>query len=120
MPNSDAGAQPRPLSAQALQRLLENENPPLVVDVREQQELSLAPFPGNVLHLPLSGAEQWMNTLEGTFQVERDVVVRCHAGVRSWQFGCWLLAQQPALTVWNLEGGIDAWSVQVDPTVPRY
>ena len=61
-----------------------------------------------------------MNTLEGCFQVERDVVVLCHAGVRSWQFGCWLLAQQPALTVWNLEGGIDAWSVQVDPGVPRY
>ena len=48
------------------------------------------------------------------------VVVICHAGVRSWQFGCWLLQQRPDLTVWNLEGGIDAWSVQVDPSVPRY
>ena len=120
MPNSDAGAQPRPLSAKDLQHLLETDNPPLLVDVREQQELTLAPFPNDVLHLPLSGAEQWMNTLEGCFQVERDVVVLCHAGVRSWQFGCWLLAQMPELKVWNLEGGIDAWSTQVDSSVPRY
>ena len=35
-------------------------------------------------------------------------------------FGLWLLEQRQTLEVWNLEGGIDAWSVQVDPKVPRY
>ena len=44
----------------------------------------------------------------------------CHAGVRSLHFGLWLLEQRQTLEVWNLEGGIDAWSVQVDPKVPRY
>ncbi|MGB0825742.1 MAG: sulfurtransferase, partial [Synechococcus sp.] len=32
----------------------------------------------------------------------------------------WLLDQPWGLEVWNLEGGIDAWSLQVDPSVPRY
>jgi rhodanese-related sulfurtransferase len=47
-------------------------------------------------------------------------VVLCHAGVRSWQFGCWLMEAQGYGEVWNLQGGIDAWSVNVDPSVPRY
>jgi rhodanese-related sulfurtransferase len=47
-------------------------------------------------------------------------VVLCHAGVRSHHFGLWLLDQGWGLEVWNLEGGIDAWSTQVDDTVPRY
>jgi rhodanese-related sulfurtransferase len=46
--------------------------------------------------------------------------VLCHAGIRSWQFGCWLMEAQGFPRVWNLHGGIDAWSVEVDPTVPRY
>ena len=48
------------------------------------------------------------------------MVVVCHAGVRSHHFGLWLLEQPWNLEVWNLDGGIDAWSVQVDPSVPRY
>ena len=48
------------------------------------------------------------------------MVVICHAGVRSLHLGLWLLQQMPELEVWNLEGGIDAWSLQVDPSVPRY
>ena len=47
-------------------------------------------------------------------------MVLCHAGIRSWQFASWLLETQGLERVWNLEGGIDAWSVAVDPSVPRY
>jgi len=38
----------------------------------------------------------------------------------SWHFGCWLMQQQGYPQVWNLQGGIDAWSVEVDRSVPRY
>lgn len=120
MPDTSPAGLPRPLSALELQRLLNDTPRPKVVDVREQQELAIAPFPGPVEHLPLSAAEQWMEGLPKQFDVDQPVVVLCHAGVRSWQFGCWLLAQRPELSVWNLEGGIDAWSVQVDSSVPRY
>ncbi|WP_115121224.1 rhodanese-like domain-containing protein [Synechococcus sp. UW105] len=120
MINPDAAGRPKPLSAVNLQHLLEDANPPRIVDVREDQELAVAAFPGDVLHLPLSAADRWMDDLLDQFNGDQDVVVVCHAGVRSWQFGCWLLAQRPELTVWNLDGGIDAWSQQVDPGVPRY
>jgi rhodanese-related sulfurtransferase len=40
--------------------------------------------------------------------------------VRSWQFGCWLAQDQGYPEVWNVEGGIEAWSREVDATVPRY
>ena len=52
--------------------------------------------------------------------VEQPIVVICHSGVRSWHFAMWLISQNSNYKVWNLDGGIDAWSVEVDPTVPRY
>ena len=112
---------PRPIQAQDLQIWLQEDRAnPLLVDVREDGELELARFPAAVLPLPLSQSEAWLSTLPQQFTPERPVVVLCHAGVRSLHFGLWLLQQMPALEVWNLEGGIDAWSVHVDSTVPRY
>ena len=73
-----------------------------------------------VVHLPLSGSQQWLPQLWQHLDRDRDLVVLCHAGIRSWQFASWLLETQELPQVWNLEGGIDAWSVLVDPEVPRY
>jgi rhodanese-related sulfurtransferase len=91
-----------------------------LVDVREAQELALAQLPYPVEHLPLSRSADWMEEVEGLLTRDRPVVVLCHAGVRSWQFACWLMEAQGYSDVWNLQGGIDAWSVRVDPSMPRY
>jgi rhodanese-related sulfurtransferase len=40
--------------------------------------------------------------------------------VRSWHFACWLIEEHSFGSVWNVQGGIDAWSVDVDRSVPRY
>ena len=72
------------------------------------------------MHLPLSESSRWIPSLDQQLDRQRDVVVLCHAGIRSWQFACWLIEAQGFTQVWNLNGGIDAWSVEVDPTVPRY
>jgi rhodanese-related sulfurtransferase len=40
--------------------------------------------------------------------------------MRSWHFGCWLIEQHGYGQVWNIQGGIDAWSVELDDQVPRY
>jgi rhodanese-related sulfurtransferase len=61
-----------------------------------------------------------MASLAERLDPQRPVAVLCHAGVRSWQFGCWLIEQHGYPEVWNIQGGIDAWSRQVDPEVPRY
>jgi rhodanese-related sulfurtransferase len=91
-----------------------------LVDVREEGELELARLPHAVLHLPLSRSADWMESLAELLDRERPVAVLCHAGVRSWHFSCWLVEQHGYPEVWNIQGGIDGWSREVDATVPRY
>ena len=93
---------------------------PFIVDVREDDEIAMASFSFSVLHLPLSKAANWSGEVEELLPKDVPIVVVCHAGVRSLNFGIWLLEQGISKTVWNLVGGIDAWSTDVDKSVPRY
>jgi len=112
---------PTSISAKELHSWLNNQSKqPICVDVREEQELALAALPWKVLHLPLSQSSSWMGTLSQSLPINQPIVVICHAGIRSFNFGTWLLEQNMGYQVWNLEGGIDAWSVEVDPSIPRY
>ncbi|MEB3168854.1 MAG: rhodanese-like domain-containing protein [Cyanobium sp.] len=111
---------PQSLSVQELQERLVRGDDLLVIDVREDSELALARLPHPVLHLPLSRATDWIDSLANQAPPQQPLAVLCHGGIRSWQFGCWLLEQRGYTSVWNVEGGIDAWSRFVDPEVPRY
>ncbi|KEF42512.1 MAG: sulfurtransferase [Cyanobium sp. CACIAM 14] len=120
MDESSLPGTPRSLSAVELHRRLEGGEPLRIVDVREDAELTLARLPHAVLHLPLSRHREWLPDLENRLERHQPLVVLCHAGIRSWDFGCWLMQEQGYSDVWNLRGGIDAWSREVDPRVPRY
>ncbi|CAK6698174.1 MULTISPECIES: rhodanese-like domain-containing protein [unclassified Synechococcus] len=111
---------PRAIRAGALQQRLLSGEPLLLVDVREPAELEMAALQEPVLHLPLSRSAEWLERIESLIGRDQTVVVLCHAGIRSWQFACWLMEAQGYDDVLNLQGGIDAWSVEVDPSVPRY
>lgn len=111
---------PRAIRASTLQQRLLAGEPLLLVDVREPAELEMASLNEPVLHLPLSRSAEWVERVESLIGRDRTVVVLCHAGIRSWQFACWLMEAQGYDDVLNLQGGIDAWSVEVDPSVPRY
>jgi rhodanese-related sulfurtransferase len=111
---------PQPISARELLQRLERGEAIQLVDVREQGELELARLPYPVLHLPLSRSAEWLASVPARLDPDRPVAVLCHAGLRSWNFACWLIEQHGYDQVWNLEGGIDSWSVSVDPGVPRY
>ncbi|MFM7635729.1 MAG: rhodanese-like domain-containing protein [Cyanobacteriota bacterium] len=111
---------PTSIRARDLHRRLAAGEPIQLVDVREDGELDLAQLAMPVVHLPLSRSEAWLADLEQRLERDRPVAVLCHAGVRSWHFACWLMEQHGYPEVWNLQGGIDAWSVEVDPSVPRY
>lgn len=113
-------APPATLSARDLQARLARGEDLQLVDVREPAELELAALAQPVIHLPLSGSAEWVERIDELIDRERPVVVLCHAGVRSWQFASWLIETQGFSDVWNLSGGIEAWSVEVDPSVPRY
>lgn len=112
---------PTPISPVDLNRWLQQpEGIPICVDVREEQELQVASFSSSVVHLPLSESSNWMNNIAEIVPSGTSIVVICHLGLRSFNFGSWLLQQELGHQVWNLEGGIDAWSVAVDQSIPRY
>lgn len=113
-------ASPFSLRARELKARLDAGEPLQLVDVREPMELELASLGEPVIHLPLSRSEQWIERIPVLLDRDLDVVVLCHAGIRSWQFACWLMEAQGFERVWNLQGGIDAWSREADPAVPRY
>ena len=122
MNNEDMNQQiPKHISAVELNLWLQQESQkPLLIDVREAEEIAIATFPLPVVHFPLSQASQWVDQLPEKLSVHQPVVVICHSGIRSLNFGQWLLQQDLQYEVWNLDGGIDAWSVNVDPEIPRY
>ncbi len=111
---------PQTLTAPELAARLGQEAGLQLLDVREDGELALARLAEPVIHLPLSRASDWAPRIHALLDRERPVAVLCHAGMRSWQVGCWLIQEQGFTDVWNVEGGIEAWSLQVDPSVPRY
>ena len=113
---------PLNISPKELNKILEDDfsEKPLIVDVREDNEIAIASFSFSVLHLPLSQAANWSAKIEELLPRDKPIVIVCHAGVRSLNFGIWLLEQGVTQRVWNLVGGIDAWSTDVDQSVPRY
>ena len=92
-----------------------NEGKPhLLLDVREQHEWDHSRIEGAQL-MPLRGLPARLEELDP----EATIVVHCHHGGRSAQAVQYLRARGFAGAT-NLAGGIDAWSLQVDPAVPRY
>lgn len=104
------------LSAAELAEWLRGANPPVLLDVREEEEHQFAALPDSKL-VPLRQIPDRVGEIESW--KERDVVVYCHHGVRSLHAIGWL-RQNGFTKLRNLSGGIDAWSREVDSTVPRY
>ncbi len=111
---------PAKITATDLARWLKEEPKPKIIDVREDNELEIASMPIPVIHLPLSQASRWQDDLLEKLALENSYVVVCHSGIRSWNFALWLLENESRYRIWNLTGGIDAWSVDVDNSVTRY
>jgi monothiol glutaredoxin len=103
----------RQLSAPELKALLESAASIELVDVRTPDERALASISG-------------FRLLDRTYHDElllrdRDtaIVFHCHHGIRS-QGAAEYFQRQGFRNLYNLQGGIDAWSMLVDPSVPRY
>jgi rhodanese-related sulfurtransferase len=87
---------------------------PVLLDVREAWELSIARLELS-LHIPMADVPDRLDDLDR----DQEVVVLCHHGRRSRQVVVFL-KQSGFPRVLNLAGGIDAWSAEVDPAVPVY
>lgn len=106
-------ARVRQLSVRDYQALRARNEPHVLVDVRTIGEWNTAKIEGARRLDDELGAE-----LAGLPR-ETKLVFQCHHGMRS-QAAAQRYAQLGFRDVWNLAGGIDAWSLEVDPKVPRY
>lgn len=88
----------------------------LLLDVRTRQEWELAHIEGAVL-VPMDSIRTSLGDLEE--HLDREIVVMCHHGVRSANVQGYLVTQGFS-RVRNLVGGIDRYSTEADPAIPRY
>ena len=102
------------ITAKELAARLQNKDEFKLIDVRELAEYEIARLEPAEL-LPLTRFSEWINTLSPS----EEIVVLCHHGIRSANV-CNYLTSNGFEKVYNLSGGIDAWSAEVDERVPRY
>jgi molybdopterin/thiamine biosynthesis adenylyltransferase/rhodanese-related sulfurtransferase len=102
------------ISARELKVKMDNGETLALIDVREPFEYEIARIPTSRL-IPLGELETRMNELPRS----GILVLQCHSGGRS-EHAVRVLQEAGFENAVNLEGGIDAWSVEVDPAVPRY
>jgi len=96
-----------------LSRLLRQPTAPLLLDVRERWEWSVARIESATL-MPLSELQDHVEALDRS----KPMVVYCHHGTRSGMAAEWL--RSLGFQARNLVGGIERWSLEVDPSVARY
>ena len=97
-----------------VKELLARDDQVLFVDVREQWEYDTAHIEGSVL-IPLGEIPANLARLENAEQV----VLFCHHGIRSLDAAAWLRSQGVG-SARSMTGGIERWSAEIDPSVPRY
>ena len=113
----EAAAEPAPLGVdlevEELAELRDRGREPVLLDVRTPREHAISRLEGSLL-MPIQVlAQRW-----GELDPAAEIVVYCHTGVRSAHATAFLRSH--GLNARNLLGGIDAWSLRVDPSVPRY
>jgi rhodanese-related sulfurtransferase len=86
-----------------------------LLDVREDWETKLAPVPSRNVHIPMGQIADRLNELDP----KKTTVVICRSGGRSLEVARFLSTQGFG-SVFNLGGGILAWSRDVDPQIPQY
>ncbi len=89
----------------------------VLIDVREPYEYATAKIAGSEL-VPMRSVPAQLQSLEAKSD-EGVLVIYCHHGMRSLQVANWL-REQGIAECQSMAGGIDAWSLEIDPSVPRY
>lgn len=106
----------RELTVEELSTSLRAGARPLLLDVRSEEEHDLARIEPCAL-VPLPELPARLGELAG--REDEPIVVYCHHGVRS-RSGAAILEAAGFRDVVSLRGGIEAWSLRIDPSVPRY
>jgi len=102
------------VSPEELKRELDSTGPPIIIDVREAEELEISRF-ANFIHIPMMEIPSRMGELDRN----ADLVIVCRIGERSAHVAHYL-AQAGFSKVRNLAGGINRWAALIDPSVAQY
>jgi rhodanese-related sulfurtransferase len=103
------------ITAKELKQRIDNGDDLQIIDVREAHELAVAKMP-NTIHIPLGQIVNRMSEIDPN----RETIVHCKMGGRSSMAIAALKQAGFTGSLTNLAGGITAWSIDVDPSVPRY
>ena len=106
---------PLEITPTEVKRRLEAGEELSLIDVRELAEHQICQIDGATL-IPMRDVSQQFDRLE---EAPMPLIVFCHHGVRSLTVVSWL-REQGLTECLSMTGGIDAWSREVDPTIPRY
>jgi rhodanese-related sulfurtransferase len=102
------------ISPRELKEMLLKEEGIKLIDVREKWEHNIARIDGSEL-IPMDTFTDYYKKLDQN----KKFVVFCHSGIRSYNV-CQFMVQAGFKNVYNLDGGINAWSLQIDSTIPQY
>jgi rhodanese-related sulfurtransferase len=108
---------PLEITPHDVQRRLASGEKLSLIDVREPSEFQLARIPGAEL-IPMRAVPAELSRLDAQAD-DTPLIVFCHHGVRSLNVVHWL-REQGVAACQSLAGGIDRWSLEIDPAVPRY
>jgi len=101
------------ITPKKLQAIINSPQPIPIIDIREDWEREIAYIP-NSKHIALSILPDNLEELPK----DQNFAVVCHHGIRSLKTVLWL--RQHGYEAYNLIGGINSWSEEIDPSVPKY
>ncbi|MCQ9328855.1 rhodanese-like domain-containing protein [Pelistega suis] len=102
------------LTVQTLKQWRDEGKDFTLLDVRQDDEVAYAHIKG-YQHIPM----HLIPIRHAEINDDKPLVIYCHHGMRSYQVGLFL-ANMGFENIYNLQGGIDAWSKEIDPSVPLY
>ena len=102
------------ITPREVKKMMDENQPFVLIDVREPHEFQICRIPGSKL-IPLGEVAKRMHELDSA----GEIVVHCRSGQRSAR-AVEFLMKAGFRKIYNLKGGILAWSDQVDPSVPKY
>jgi rhodanese-related sulfurtransferase len=108
---------PFEVSPQDIKQRLDAGEKLFLIDVREPSEFALARLAAAEL-IPMRTVPAELSRLDGQAD-EGTLIVYCHHGVRSLNVVNWL-REHGVEACQSMSGGIDRWSLEIDPSVPRY
>jgi rhodanese-related sulfurtransferase len=102
------------LTVQQASERLKAPNPPKLLDTRSQAEFDIVHLPNSIL-----ATDEVVNEVLQNWDKSQAIICICHHGIRSLS-AAQFLAKQGFANVNSMKGGLDAWSQQIDPKLPRY